>query len=116
MTNHQAAEMVVPIPVLASGEYDWRVVQEVVYDIRRVHDDFNSRGMYPVDYAFEARLMAGSDIVMSAQYGEGIAFNKLNLIVFVSIGNTAPLAIEMASSNLVPLHIWDEFKVGLSYS
>ena len=71
MTNHQAAELVVPIPVLASGEYDWRVVQEVVYDIRRVHDDFNSRGMCPVDYAFEARLMAGSDIVMSAQYGEG---------------------------------------------
>ena len=71
MTNHQAAELVVPIPVLASGEYDWRVVQEVVYDMKKVHEDFVSRGQHPVDYAFEARLMAGSDIVMSAQYGEG---------------------------------------------
>ena len=44
----QTAELVVPIPLLASGEPDWRVVQEVVHDIRRVHDDFTARGMYPV--------------------------------------------------------------------
>ena len=94
MTNHQAAEMVVPIPVLASGEYDWRVVQEVVYDIRRVHDDFNSRGMYPVDYAFEARMVSGSELYLSSQYG-----------------NAASLAIEVAASPLIPEDVWVQFKV-----
>ena len=38
----------VPIPELANGEPDWRVVQEVVYDIQSLHDDFTARGMYPV--------------------------------------------------------------------
>ena len=68
----KAAEMIVPIPVLENGEYDWRVIQEVVYDIKRVHEDFVSRGLYPVDYAFEARLMSGSDLVMSSQYGNQV--------------------------------------------
>jgi len=93
----KAAELIVPLPLLEDGSYDWRIVQEVVYDIKRVHDDFVSRGLHPVDYAFEARIMAGSDIKMSAQYG-----------------NQASLAIEVASSDLVPQHIWDEFKNALA--
>ena len=64
--------MIVPIPLLSNGEYDWRVVQEVVHDIMAVNEDFKSQGMFPVDYAFEARMMAGSDLLMSAQYGGGI--------------------------------------------
>ena len=66
----RAAELIVPIPLLENGDYDFRVVQEVVYDMKKVHEDFVSRGQHPVDYAFEARMMAGSDMVMSAQYGE----------------------------------------------
>ena len=66
--------MIVPIPILENGENDWRVVQEVVYDIKKVHQDFVSRGQYPVDFAFEARLMAGSDLVMSSQYGNQVHY------------------------------------------
>ena len=49
--------MIVPIPVLETGDYDWRVVQEVVYDIKAVNDDFIQQGKFPVDYAFEARFV-----------------------------------------------------------
>ena len=90
----RAAEMIVPIPRLENGEYDFRIVQEVVYDMKQVHDDFVSRGQHPVDYAFEARMMSGSELYMSSQYG-----------------NTASLAIEVAASPLIPEHIWVEFKV-----
>ena len=67
------------------------------------------------DYAFEARLVAGSDLLMSAQYGQ-----QTNVMTFFVIehhlGNTVSLAIEMASSDLVPQHVWDEFKVCARYS
>ena len=50
---------------------------QVVYDIKRTHEEFRSRGLYPVDYAFEARMMAGSDMVMSAQYGKSMSISML---------------------------------------
>jgi len=89
----KAAELIVPIPVLKTGEPDWRVVQEVVYDLKSVHDDFLARDLYPSDLALEARMMAGSDLLMAAQYG-----------------NSYSLAIEVASSPLVPEELWEEFK------
>jgi len=89
----KAAELIVPIPELENGEPDWRIVQEVVYDLKSVHDDFLSRDLYPNDLAMEARMMAGSELLMAAQYG-----------------NKYSLAIEVASSPLVPEHLWEEFK------
>ena len=88
-----------PIPLLDNGEYDFRIVQEVVYDMKRVHDDFVSRGLHPVDYAFEARMMSGSELYMSSQYG-----------------NSASLAIEVAASSLIPEHVWVDFKVRGKFS
>ena len=90
----RAAEMIVPIPLLEDGQPDWRIVQEVVYDIKRVQDEFEARGLYPVDLALEARFMAGSELLLAAQHG-----------------NQASLAIEAASSPLVPVPLWLEFKV-----
>ena len=56
--------------------------------------------------------MAGSDLLMSAQYGQGTNFKKIYILFIKKIlGNTASLAIEIASSDLVPQHVWDEFKV-----
>jgi uncharacterized protein (DUF736 family) len=51
----RAAEMIVPIPELADGTPDWRVVQEVVYDLGAVLTRFESEGRYPVDLAIEDR-------------------------------------------------------------
>ena len=91
----RTAELIVPIPLLENGEYDFRIVQEVVYDMKKVHDDFVSRGQHPVDYAFEARMMSGSELYLSSQYG-----------------NSASLAIEVAASPLIPEDVWLQFKVG----
>ena len=54
-----------------------KIFVQVVYDIKRTHEEFRSRGLYPVDYAFEARMMAGSDMVMSAQYGKSMSISML---------------------------------------
>ena len=95
----RAAELIVPIPLLENGDYDFRVVQEVVYDMKKVHEDFVSRGQHPVDYAFEARMMSGSELYLSSQYG-----------------NSASLAIEVATSPLIPEHVWVQFKVGVGFN
>ena len=69
------------------------------------------------DYAFEARLVAGSDLLMSAQYGQQTNVMMCLICYFeYHLGNTVSLAIEMASSDLVPQHVWDEFKVCARYS
>ena len=69
------------------------------------------------DYAFEARLVAGSDLLMSAQYGQKTNVMMCLICYFEHhLGNTVSLAIEIASSDLVPQHVWDEFKVCARYS
>ena len=90
----KTAELIVPIPELDNGEPDWRVLQEVVFDIQTVLHEFQDNDLYPVDLALENRIMAGSDMLMAAQYG-----------------NKWSLCIEIASSPLVPEDLWEEFKV-----
>jgi len=93
----KAAELIVPIPELDNGEPDWRVFQEVVFDMQEVLHEFQDNDLYPVDLALENRMMSGSEMLMSAQYG-----------------NKWSLAIEAASSPLVPEHIWEDFKNALA--
>merc|ERR1712179_238955 len=54
-------------------------------------------GKYPVDLAIEDRFMAGTDMLLGAQYG-----------------NTFTLAIEVTSSPLVDQELWEEFKVSVA--
>merc|ERR1711970_1155516 len=93
----KAAELIVPIPELENGEPDWRILQEVVFDMQQVYNEFLSRDLYPMDLAMENRMMAGSDMLMAAQYG-----------------NKWSLAIEIASSPLVPEDLWLDFKNALA--
>jgi len=93
----KAAELIVPIPELENGEPDWRVLQEVVLDMQTVLHEFQDNEIYPVDLALEMRMMAGSEMLMAAQYG-----------------NKWSLAIEVASSPLVPENIWEDFKNALA--
>merc|ERR1711915_1134827 len=93
----KAAELIVPIPELEPNEPDWGVLQEVVYDMQSVLHEFQDNDIYPVDLALEMRMMAGSDMLMAAQYG-----------------NKWSLAIEVASSPLVPENIWEDFKNALA--
>ena len=90
----KAAELIVPILELDNGEADWRVLQEVVFDMQKVLHEFQDNDLYPVDLSLENRIMAGSEMLMADQYG-----------------NKWSLAIEIASSPLVPEDLWEEFKV-----
>jgi len=93
----KTAELIVPIPELENGEPDWRILQEVVFDMQQVYNEFIEADLYPMDLAMENRMMAGSDMLMAAQYG-----------------NKRSLAIEIASSPLVPEDLWLDFKNALA--
>jgi len=93
----RAMEMIVPIPALEDGTPDWNIVQEVVYDIKEVAARFEAEDKYPWDLAMENRFMGGSEVLLAASYG-----------------NTFSLAIETATSTLVSLELWEEYKVAIA--
>jgi len=93
----RAAEMIVPIPALDDGTPDWSLVQEIVWDLGEVLESFESRNLYPVDLAVEDRFMSSTSMLLGAQYG-----------------NTYSIAIEVTSSLLVDLELWEELKVAIA--
>jgi len=93
----RAAEMIVPIPSLEDGSPDWELVQQVVWDLAAVLEGFESQDKYPVDLAIEDRFMGGTSMLLGAQHG-----------------NTYSLAIEVTSSPLVELELWEEFKEAMA--
>jgi len=93
----RAAEMIVPIPEMEDGSPDWDVVQQVLYDLVEVLAEYERNELYPVDLAIEDRFMAGTKMLLGAQYG-----------------NTYTLAIEVTSSPMVKQDLWEEFKVSVA--
>lgn len=93
----RAAEMIVPIPVMEDGTPDWDIVQQVLYDLVEVLAEYERNELYPVDLAIEDRFMAGTKMLLGAQYG-----------------NTYTLAIEVTSSPMVKQDLWEEFKVSVA--
>merc|ERR550519_1349561 len=64
----KAAELIVPIPELEDGSPDWRVVQQVWWDMADVVARFESEDKYPVDLAVEDRFMGGSEMLLAANH------------------------------------------------
>jgi len=93
----KAAELIVPIPELEDGSPDWRVVQQVWWDMEDVVARFESEDKYPVDLAVEDRFMGGSEMLLAANHG-----------------NKYSIAIEVASSPLVDHDLWEEFKEAIA--
>ena len=87
-------EVNIPIPPTAEGTPNWEIVKQSWKDMMNISAQFNAEHKYPSDLGMESRLMAGSDLLLAPQHG-----------------NMWTQSIEVSGSPLVPVDIWEEFKV-----
>ena len=90
-------EMNIRIPEV-NGQPDWSVVQLGWWTVQDLIKEYESRGEYPVDMVMEVRLTGGSDVYLAPMYGN----------------EHGTVSIEVASSPLVPVDVWERFKGDLA--